>query len=199
MATKGGGVLSGALLGACYGATGAFTASLMDEPARLERHITLTFASFVLLAVCFYVLLRRAEAARPVALPALDVREMLAKHDEGRGAWRQLSHVRQEAAGWRVDLHDLEHVEAVVDDLAAIAERHHLRLVVGDGTARSADPRLRRRVEERLRLRIEPTRLRHGRRTLSTLPTVAMQHGGNLRLPTLLMTLSIVFVGLLLV
>lgn len=198
MTSVGGEVVPGALLGAAYGAAGAFTASLVDEPANLDRHLLLTGSAFVLLALAFYVLLKRAEATRPMPHPAVDVRGMLSKHDEGRGAWRQLSHVRQEAAGWRIDLHDLHHVESLVDELAVIADRHHLRLIVGDGTARSADPRLRRRVEERLRLHLEPTRLRHGRRTLSTLPTVAMQHGGNLRLPTLLMTLSIVFVGLLL-
>ena len=191
-------VLSGAVLGAAYGAAGAFTASLVEDPTLLQRHLTLTGSAFLVLVMAFYILLRRAERARLPTPPPMDGRGTLEGHDEGRGRWRQLSHVRQEAAGWRIDLHDLTDVEGVVDTVGKIADRHHIKLIVGDGTARSADPRLRARVEQRLRSHLEPARIRHGKRSLSTLPLVAMQHGGSLRLPTLLMSLSIVFVALLL-
>ncbi|MEC7722524.1 MAG: hypothetical protein VYB36_01300, partial [Candidatus Thermoplasmatota archaeon] len=127
-----------------------------------------------------------------------DVRTRLAAHDEGRGRWRQLSHARQEAAGWRIDMHDLTDVEGVVSTVVDLAADHHLKLVVGEGSARSKDPTLRPRVEAVLREAFPPSRIRHGRKSLSTIPDAAVQGGGSLKLPVMLMTLSLVFVALLL-
>ena len=86
-----------------------------------------------------------------------DVRTRLAAHDEGRGRWRQLSHARQEAAGWRIDMHDLTDVEGVVSTVVDLAADHHLKLVVGEGSARSKDPTLRPRVEAVLREAFPPS------------------------------------------
>ena len=126
-----------------------------------------------------------------------DVRTRLAAHDEGRGRWRQLSHARQEAAGWRIDMHDLTDVEGVVSTVVDLAADHHLKLVVGKAQharrTRPCAPR-RGRVAGGLSALEDPSR----QKSLSTIPDAAVQGGGSLKLPVMLMTLSLVFVALLL-
>jgi len=53
-------------------------------------------------------------------------------------------------------------------------------------------------VEAALRSAFPPSRIRHGRKSLSTIPDAAVQGGGSLKVPVMLMTLSLVFVALLL-
>ena len=191
-------VLGGAILIAAYGAAGAFTASLVEDPQDLRRHLVLSGTSFAVLFAVLLPLLLNIEPANTDDRVKADVRTRLAAHDEGRGRWRQLSHARQEAAGWRIDMHDLTDVEGVVSTVVDLAADHHLKLIVGEGSARSKDPTLRPRVEAVLRDAFPPSRIRHGRKSLSTIPDAAVQGGGSLKLPVMLMTLSLVFVALLL-
>lgn len=191
-------VLGGAILIAAYGAAGAFTASLVEDPQNLSRHLVLSGTSFAVLFALLLPLLLSIEPSNVGDRAKADVRTRLTAHDEGRGRWRQLSHARQEAAGWRIDMHDLTDVEGVVTTVVDLASDHHIKLIVGEGTARSKDPTLRPRVEATLRNAFPPSRIRHGRKSLSTIPDAAVQGGGSLKLPVMLMTLSLVFVALLL-
>jgi hypothetical protein len=95
-------------------------------------------------------------------------------------------------------MHDLNNVEGVVATVVGLAADHHLKLIVGEGSARSKDPTLRPRVETALRNVFPASRIRHGRKSLSTIPDAAVQGGGSLKVPVMLMTLSLVFVALLL-
>ena len=74
-------------------------------------------------------------------------------------------------------MHDLTDVEGVVSTVVDLAADHHLKLVVGEGSARSKDPTLRPRVEAVLREAFRPPRIRHGRKSLSTIPDAAVQGG----------------------
>jgi hypothetical protein len=186
-------VLGGAILIAAYGAAGAFTASLVEDPQDLRRHLVLSGTSFAVLFAVLLPLLLSIEPSNTGERVKADVRARLTAHDEGRGRWRQLSHARQEAAGWRIDMHDLTDVEGVVATVVDL-----LKLMVGEGSARSKDPTLRPRVEAALRAAFPTSRIRHGRKSISTIPDAAVQGGGGLKLPVMLMTLSLVFVALLL-
>ena len=95
-------------------------------------------------------------------------------------------------------MHDLTDIEGVVSTVVDLAADHHIKLMVGEGSARSKDPTLRPRVEAALRAAFPPSRIRHGRKSLSTIPGAAVQGGGSLKLTVMLMTLSLVFVALLL-
>ena len=88
-------VLGGAILIAAYGAAGAFTASLVEDPQDLRRHLALSGASFAVLFAVLLPLLLNIEPANTDDRVKADVRARLAAHDEGRGRWRHrrlLSH-----------------------------------------------------------------------------------------------------------
>ena len=114
-------VLGGAILIAAYGAAGAFTASLVEDPQDLRRHLVLSGTSFAVLFAVLLPLLLSIEPSNTGERVKADVRARLTAHDEGRGRWRQLSHARQEAAGWRIDMHDLTDVEGVVATVVDLA------------------------------------------------------------------------------
>ena len=84
----------------------------------------------------------------------IEAREKLSKFNEGQGKWRVLSHVSSDGVNLRIDMHNLDNIEGVVDAALEIAERTTVKFIVGRGNVKSSSPELRNRVLTRVEDRV---------------------------------------------
>ena len=63
---------------------------------------------------------------------------------------RVLSHISSDGVNLRIDMHNLDNIEAVVDGALELAERTTVKFIVGRGNAKSSSPELRNRVLKRV-------------------------------------------------
>ena len=93
-----------------------------------------------------------ARRRRPVILtkePLIEAREKLSQFNEGQGKWRVLSHISSDGVNLRIDMHNLDNIEGVVDAALELAERTTIKFIVGRGNSKSSSPKLRNRVLKR--------------------------------------------------
>ena len=84
----------------------------------------------------------------------IEAREKLSKFNEGQGKWRVLSHVSSDGVNLRIDMHNLDNIEGVVDAALEMAERTTVKFIVGRGNVKSSSPELRNRVLTRVEDRV---------------------------------------------
>ena len=84
----------------------------------------------------------------------IEAREKLSEFNEGQGKWRVLSHVSSDGVNLRIDMHNLDNIEGVVDAALEIAERTTVKFIVGRGNVKSSSPELRNRVLTRVEDRV---------------------------------------------
>ena len=144
------GFQAGGLIGLYLGFSLA-TISVLTDAENIQRTLSLMCIPPFLFSFILGPFLARRK--KPVILtkePLIEAREILAKYNEGQGKWRVLSHVSSDGVNLRIDMHNLDNIEGVVDAALDIADRTTVKFVVGRGSAKSASPELRNRVLKRV-------------------------------------------------
>ena len=99
-------------------------------------------------------LARRKKPVIRTKEPVIAAREKLSTFNDGHGKWRVLSHVSSDGVNLRIDMHNLDNIEGVVDTALEIAERTTVKFIVGRGNVKSSSPELRNRVLTRVEDRV---------------------------------------------
>ena len=140
------GLQAGALIGLYLGFSLA-TISVLTDAEQIERTVSLICLPPFLFSILLGPFL--AKRRKPVVLtkePLNDARELLSKYNEGQGRWRVLSHISSDGVNLRIDMHNLENVESVVEDALLLSEKTTVKFIVGRGNNKSSSPTLRNRV-----------------------------------------------------
>ena len=136
------GCQAGGLIGLYLGFSLA-TISVLTDAENIQRTVSLMCIPPFLFSLILGPFLARRK--KPVILtkePLIEAREILSKFNEGQGKWRVLSHVSSDGGNLRIDMHNLDNIEGVVDAALDIADRTTVKFVVGRGSAKSASPDL---------------------------------------------------------
>ncbi|GIR33867.1 MAG: hypothetical protein CM15mP47_0930 [Methanobacteriota archaeon] len=149
------GFQAGGLIGLYLGFSLA-TISVLTDAENIQRTVSLMCIPPFLFSLILGPFLARRK--KPVILtkePLIEAREKLSKFNEGQGKWRVLSHVSSDGVNLRIDMHNLDNIEGVVDAALEIAERTTVKFIVGRGNVKSSSPELRNRVLTRVEDSVE--------------------------------------------
>tara|TARA_B100001564_G_C20567294_1_gene636632 strand:- start:410 stop:1045 length:636 start_codon:yes stop_codon:yes gene_type:complete len=140
------GFQAGALIGLYLGFSLA-TISVLTDAEQINRTVSLICIPPFLFSILLGPFL--AKRRKPVILtkePLNEARELLSKYNEGQGKWRVLSHISSDGVNLRIDMHNLENVEDVVNEALILSEKTTVKFIVGRGNHKSSSPELRNRV-----------------------------------------------------
>lgn len=144
------GFQAGGLIGLYLGFSLA-TISVLTDAENIQRTVSLMCIPPFLFSMLLGPFLARRR--KPVILtkePLIEAREKLSQFNEGQGKWRVLSHVSSDGVNLRIDMHNLENIEGVVDAALELAEKTTVKFIVGRGNIKSSSPKLRNRVLKRV-------------------------------------------------
>ena len=120
-----------------------------------------------------------ARRRRPVILtkePLIEAREKLSQFNEGQGKWRVLSHISSDGVNLRIDMHNLDNIEGVVDAALEIAERTTVKFIVGRGNSKSSSPKLRNRVLKRVEEKVGVLRRTRKAKSIEVNPVTSNEY-----------------------
>tara|TARA_B100001113_G_scaffold353359_1_gene357379 strand:- start:12209 stop:12841 length:633 start_codon:yes stop_codon:yes gene_type:complete len=140
------GIQAGAFLGLYFGFSLALVSALTSPEELLRIVYLITFFPMVGGILLGPFLARRERPVVSGTPPIQRTMEALEGMDEGQGKWRVLSHVRSDGRTVRIDLHDSNRVQEILNATTPLAEEFPVRYMVGRGVSGSREPDLRANV-----------------------------------------------------
>ncbi len=140
------GIQAGAFLGLYFGFSLALVSALTSPEELLRIVYLITFFPMVGGILLGPFLARRERPVVSSTPPIQRTMEALEGMDEGQGKWRVLSHVRSDGRTVRIDLHDSNRVQEILNATTPLAEEFPVRYMVGRGVSGSREPDLRANV-----------------------------------------------------
>ena len=152
------GIQAGAFLGLYFGFSLALVSALTSPEELLRIVYLITFFPMVGGILLGPFLARRERPVVSSTPPIQRTMEALEGMDEGQGKWRVLSHVRSDGRTVRIDLHDSNRVQEILNATTPLAEEFPVRYMVGRGVSGSREPDLRANVLSILDIQFPKTR-----------------------------------------
>jgi len=170
------GFQAGGLIGLYLGFSLA-TISVLTDAENIRRTVSLMCIPPFLFSIILGPFLARRR--RPVILtkePLIEAREKLSQFNEGQGKWRVLSHISSDGVNLRIDMHNLDNIEGVVDAALELAERTTIKFIVGRGNSKSSSPKLRTRVLKRVEAKVGVLRRTRKAKSIEVNPVTSNEY-----------------------